>query len=162
MCPDVCFAYFEVGKALQSWQQSIKALLKTKKESIHPGPLGQLKLLKEALLKYIFKQCKQGIKVSTLSIIVVASNLSTEFGKNDFIARCSAVKRFVHAHSVYQMGTHLCQCKPEEVEAEASNYMCLICPLLFGPHRDRRFILNMDQTLVYFFDEHEKDIGVGW
>jgi hypothetical protein len=48
------------------------------------------------------------------------------------------------------MGTHLCQCKPEEVEAEASNYMHLICPLLFGPHRDRHFILNMDQTPVYF------------
>ncbi len=28
----------------------IKALLKTKKKSIHPGPLGQLKLLEEALL----------------------------------------------------------------------------------------------------------------
>jgi hypothetical protein len=34
----------------------IKALLKTKKKSIHPGPLGQLKLLEEALLKYIFKK----------------------------------------------------------------------------------------------------------
>jgi hypothetical protein len=48
------------------------------------------------------------------------------------------------------MGTHLCQCKPEEVEAEASNYMHLICTLLFGPHHDQRFILNMDQTPVYF------------
>jgi hypothetical protein len=42
----------------------IKALLKKKKKSIHPGPLGQLKPLEEALLKY-FKQCKQGIKIST-------------------------------------------------------------------------------------------------
>jgi hypothetical protein len=129
----------------------IKALLKTKKKSIHPGPLGQLKLLKEALLKYIFKQCKQGIEVSTLSIVVVASNISTKFGKKDFIARCSTIKCFVHAHSfVYQMGRHLCQHKPEEVETEASNYMHLICTLLLGPHRDRRFILNMDQTPLYF------------
>jgi hypothetical protein len=50
----------------------IEALLKTKKKSIYPGPLGQLKPLKEALLKYIFEQRKKGIKVSTLSIIVVA------------------------------------------------------------------------------------------
>ncbi len=48
------------------------------------------------------------------------------------------------------MGTHLCQRKPEEVEAEASNYMRLIRTLLFGPHRNQRFILNMDQTPVYF------------
>jgi hypothetical protein len=47
------------------------------------------------------------------------------------------------------MGTHLCQRKPEEVEAEASNYMRLICTLLFGPHHDRHFILNMNQTPVY-------------
>jgi hypothetical protein len=129
----------------------IEALLKTKKKSIHPGPLGQLKPLKESLLKYIFKKHEQGIKVSTLSIIVVASNLSIEFEKKDFIARCSAVKHFVHVHLlVYQMGMHLCQRRPDKVEVEASNYMCLIRTLLFGPHCNRHFILYMDQTPVYF------------
>jgi hypothetical protein len=139
----------------------IEALLKTKKKSIHPGPLGQLKPLKEALLKYIFKKCKQGIKISTLAIIVVASNLSTKFGKKNFIARCSTVKRFVKAHLlVYQMGTHLCQCKPEEVEAEASNYMRLIRTLLFGPHCNQGFILNMDQTPVYFLMSMKRTLEV--
>ncbi len=129
----------------------IEALLKTKKKSVHPGPLGQLKLLEAALLWYIFKQCKQGIKISILSIVVVALNFSTKFGKKDFVARCSAIKHFVRAHSlVYRMGMHVCQRKPEEVEAEASDFICLICPLLFGPHCNRRFILNMDQTPVYF------------
>ncbi len=129
----------------------IKALLKTKKKSIHPGQLSQLKPLEEALLKYIFKQCKQGIEVSTLSMVVVVSNLSTKFGKKDFVTRCSAVKPFVRAHSmVYQMGMHLCQRKLEEVEAEASNYTYLICPLLFGPHHNWHFMLNMDQMPVYF------------
>jgi hypothetical protein len=40
--------------------------------------------------------------------------------------------------------------KLEENEVEASNYMRLIHPLLFGPHCDRRFILNMNQMPVYF------------
>jgi hypothetical protein len=124
----------------------IEALLKTMKKSIHPGPLSQLKPLKEALLKYIFEQHEQGIEVSTLSIVVVASNLSTKFGEKYFVARCSVIKCFVRAHLlVYPMGTHLCQCKMEEVEAEASDYMHLICTLLFSPHCDQRFILNMDQ-----------------
>jgi hypothetical protein len=137
----------------------IKALLKTTKKSIHPSPLGQLKPLEEALLRYIFKQRKQGIKISILSIVVVASNLSTNFGEKDFVARCSAVKQFVRAHSVvYQMGMHICQHKSEEVEAEASNFMCLIHPLLFGPHRDRRFILNMDQMLVNFLMSTKKTL----
>ncbi len=69
----------------------IKALLKTKKKSIHPGPLGQLKPLKEALLNYIFEKREQGIKISTLAIVVVASNLSTKFGKKNFVPRCSAL-----------------------------------------------------------------------
>ncbi len=43
----------------------IKALLKTKKKLIYPGPLGQLKPLKEALLKYIFEKRKQGIEINT-------------------------------------------------------------------------------------------------
>jgi hypothetical protein len=76
----------------------IKAMLKNKKKSVHLGPLGQLKPLEEALLRYIFEQHKQGIKISTLSIIVVALNLSNEFGKKDFVARCSTAKRFLHAH----------------------------------------------------------------
>ena len=78
----------------------IKALLKTKKKSIHPSPLGQLNQLKEALLKYIFEKRKQGIKISTLAIVAVVSNLSTEFGKKNCVVRCSAVKRFVKAHSL--------------------------------------------------------------
>ncbi len=78
----------------------IEALMKTKKKTIHPGPLGQLKPLKEALLKYIFKKHEQGIEISTLAIVVMASNLATKFGKKSFVVRCSAVKRFVKAHSL--------------------------------------------------------------
>ncbi len=59
--------------------------------------------------------------------------------------------RFVCAHSfVYRMGTHLSQRKPDEVEVEAKDYMCLIHPFLTSHHCDLRFIINMDQTPVYF------------
>ncbi len=90
---------------------------------------------------------------------MVASNLSTKFGKKDFAVRCSTIKHFVRAHSlVYRMGTHVCQRKPEEVEVEASNYMHLIRPLLFGPHCNWNFILNMDLTLVYFLMSMKKTL----
>jgi hypothetical protein len=62
-----------------------------------------LKPLEEVLLKYIFEQRKQGIEVTTLCIVLLASNLFTAFGKKDFFARCSAIKRFVRAYLlVYQ------------------------------------------------------------
>jgi hypothetical protein len=61
------------------------------------------------------------------------------------------VKQFLRVHSlVYRMGTHETQRRPEDVAAEASEYMNLIRLLLVGAHRDIRFILNMDQTPCYF------------
>ncbi len=163
VCPSLAYygeSYFAQQKERFSLSNDpIEVLLKTKKKSIHPGPLGQLKPLEEVLLKYIFEKCKQGIKISTLAIVVVASNLSTKFGKKNFVTRCSAVKRFVKAHLlVYR--THLCQRKPEDVEVDARSYMHLICTLLFGPHRDQRFILNMDQTLVYFLMSTKRTLEV--
>ena len=87
----------------------------------------------------------------TLDLIIKASSLSPEFNAKHFVARHSAIKRFLCAHSlVYRLGTHETQRKPDEVAQEASEYMNLMCPFLEGPHRDRRFILNMDQTPVYF------------
>jgi hypothetical protein len=82
-------------------------MLKGKKKSMHPGPLGQLKLLENALLRYIFEQHEQGIYVNTLSLVVKALSLLPEFNAKDFVVRSSAVVQFVRAHSlVYRMGTH--------------------------------------------------------
>jgi hypothetical protein len=111
----------------------------------------QLKAIKEPLLCHIFELREQGVMVSTFQMVVRASQLSPTFGGKHFVVRCSAVKHFVHTHSfVYRMGTHPLQRKPEEVEAEAQDYMYLIHPFLIGPHHDLRFIINMDQTPVYF------------
>ncbi len=40
------------------------------------------------------------------------------------------------------------------------DYMNLIRPLLLGPHCDRRFILNMDQTPVYICMTWKKTLEV--
>jgi hypothetical protein len=121
------------------------------KKAAHAGQLGQLKAIKEPLLRHIFELREQGVTVSKFQMVVRASQLCPMFGAKHFVAWCSAVKQFVCAHSfVYRMGTHLLQHKPDEVEAEAKDYMCLIRPFIIGPHRDWRFIINMDQMLVYF------------
>ncbi len=129
------------------------ALIRTSKnkKAAHADLLGQLKAIKEPLLRHIFELCEQGVRVSTFTMVVKASQLCTTFSAKHFTAGCSAVKHFVCAHSfVYRMGTHLSQCKPDEVEAEAKDYMRLIRLFLIGPHRDLHFIINMDQTPVYF------------
>jgi hypothetical protein len=129
----------------------IIAMIKSKKKASHAGPLGQLKSIDPDLLRTIFEHREQGMKVDYFLIVVKALALSSAFNAKSFTARCSAVKRFLHAHSfVYRMGTHDSQCKPEEVQEEATDYMCLIRPFLIRNHSDPRYILNMDQTHVYF------------
>ena len=150
------------------WQQQratndnpILAMLKGKNKANYAGPLGQLKPLKNSLLRYVFEQCEQGINLSILALIVKALSLSPIFNEKHFVAKVSAVKRFVRAHSlIYCMGTHVSQRKPDEVAAESSDYMDLMCQIVEGPHRDWHFIINMDQTPVYFTMNAKRMLGV--
>ena len=69
--------------------------------------------------------------------------------------------RFVRPHSINkQMGMHETQRKPDEVATEATEYMHLVRQLLVGPHRDKRFVLNMDQTPVYFSMSRKRTLEV--
>ena len=71
------------------------------------GALGQLKLLEDALLHYIFKLHKQGVTVNRFIIMLRASFLLPKFHAKSFTAHCSTVKHFLIAHLfAYQMGTH--------------------------------------------------------
>jgi len=149
------------------WQQQqdkdgdpILAMLKRKWNANYPGPIGQLKHLEQALLRHVFEKREQGLNVHTFDLVIKASSLSPEFNVKHFVARCSAVKRFLHAHPlVYRMGTHETQRKPEDVAQEASEYINLMRPFLEGPHSDRRFILNMDQTPVFFSMTAKRTLG---
>jgi hypothetical protein len=150
------------------WQQQraandnpILAMLKGKKKANYAGPLGQLKPLENSLLRYVFGQHEQGINLSILALIVKALSLSPIFNEKHFVANVSAVKRFVRAHSlIYCMGMHVSQHKPDEVAAESSDYMHLMCRIVEGPHHDWRFIINMDQTPVYFTMNAKRMLGV--
>jgi hypothetical protein len=58
------------------------------------------------------------------------------------------------------MGTHETQRKSEDVATEASDYMNIMRLFLEGPHRNWRFILNIDQMLVFFCITRKKTIEV--
>jgi hypothetical protein len=67
----------------------------------------------------------------------------------------------MHANSlVHCIGMHELQRKPNNVMTEALDYLNLMCPLLEGPHRDRHFILNMDQMPVFFCMTQKKTLEV--
>ena len=63
---------------------------------------------------------------------------------------CVLVTGKPKAHSlVYRMGMHESQRAPDKVAEEATEYITAARKLVTGGHRDRRFIMNMDQTPVY-------------
>jgi len=151
------YASYRLGVShslLSKWSRRpaiLRSIATLKKKSVCVGPLGQLKGIEEPLLRFIFEMREQGMSVSILMVIVKASSISAEFNSKTFVAKYSAVRRFILGHSfVYRMGTHVAQRDPEEVRGEATDYMNLVRPLMKGEHRDLRFILNMDQTPVYF------------
>ena len=46
--------------------------------------------------------------------------------------------------------THESQKIPDKTIAEAKAFVTIQVPYLIGPHRDKKWIANMDQTPVYF------------
>ncbi len=134
----------------------ILAFLKSKWMANHPGPIGQLKHLEHALLRHVFEQHEQGINVHMLDLVIKASSLSPEFNVKHFVARCSAVKRFLCANSlIYCMGMHESQRKPKDVMLEASEYINLMHPFLEGPNCDQRFIHGSNTGLLQHDSEED-------
>ena len=126
-------------------------ILRLKKKAALTGPSSQLKAIEDGLLRYIFEKLEQGIKIKVLAVVLRASFMSPEFRKKSFTVCCSCVKHFMHAHSFsYRMGMHTSQRPPAKVESEAFDFMRFVCVIVSGGNCDQRFIMNMDQTPVYF------------
>lgn len=139
-----------ISKWMKEHEHLVNAAKKPKKSS-HPGPASQLSEIEDLLLRFIFEHREQGMAVTILMVVFKASALSDQFSAKTFEARYSVIRRFVAKHSlVYRMGTHESQRHPEEVQEEASDYMMVMREKVVGPHRDPDFIINMDQTPVYF------------
>jgi len=146
-------------KSLRQWQREYTSLLEYKKQSVgsmHNGPISQLKVIEDELLQFIFERREQGFGVTRGAVVMKASKLLPEFAVKSLEARSSAVRRWLKSHDlVNRIGTHVSQKAPSLAADEAADFVNIIRPFLNGPSRDPRFILNMDQTPV-FYSMHEK------
>jgi hypothetical protein len=62
-------------------------------------------------------------------------------------ARIKVVRRFLRSHRyVIRTRTHECQRNPEEMRNAAREFVTAFRPRLVTPDRDKRFVINMDQT----------------
>ena len=130
-------------------------------KSLGDGVTSFLSPYTDKLLSFIFKMRETGMAVSDNSIVLKASQLSREFREKTNTARHSAMCRFINVHGfVHQMGTHLSQCQPSEMEEIATDFVCVTCEKLQMSCRGEAYIINMDQTPVPFAYDPKRTIEV--
>ena len=63
----------------------------------------------------------------------------------------SVERRLLRSHSiVIRSKTHQAQRHPKEMVDEVKHFVSHVTPLLASPNHDQRYIINMDQTPVFF------------
>ena len=58
---------------------------------------------------------------------------------------------------MHQMGTHLSQCQPSEMEENTTDFVCVTREKFQMSFRDEAYVINMDQTPVPF-SYHPKNL----
>ena len=101
-----------------------------------------------------------GRAVSPNAVVIKACEWVPELVSKTPRARYGIIMRFLKKHKLtLRTVTHVAQADPKttlkESEnwirfIESENWIRFIVPRLIGTYRDKRFILNMDQTPVYF------------
>jgi hypothetical protein len=155
------------AKTLRDWTSQLpelreRAKEESKKKSFENGPAGQLDSIKDVLLMWMFGRRQQGVVVDVIHVVFKATSLlRTSFGLKSFEARFKAATRFVMRHDyVYRAKTNESTRAPEDVYAEATEFISLYRPSLVGGHRHKRWILNMDQTPLYFSYHQSKTLAL--
>ena len=84
-------------------------------------------------------------------VVVKGSQLLQELRQKKYHTRYMIIWRFLKSKNmVIHSSTHEAQRAPQEMEDEAREFVERVRPLLSCQNRDKRFILNMDQTPVFF------------
>ena len=122
------------------------------RKAVIDGPASQLGSIEDELLQFIFAKREQGVNVRHTLVACRASGILREtFGKKSFNAKLKSVARFMKKHNyVYRRVTNEAQKSLKEVSDEAKAFLEEARLLLVGPHRDMRWIFNMDQTPLHF------------
>ena len=92
-----------------------------------------------------------GRAVSPNAVVIKACEWVPELVSKTPRARYGIIMRFLKKHKLtLRTVTHVAQADPKTTLKESENWIRFIVPRLIGTYRDKRFILNMDQTPVYF------------
>ena len=140
---------------IRQWMKQLPLLQassdsKKSKFSIHQGrPTTFPKA--DDLIDKIKELRETGMPVSTNMAVLMASQMDAGFRRKSSAAKYSLVRRILRAHGiVIRAKTHEAQTHPREKMEEAKQFVQSVLPLVRQSCRDKNFIVNMDQTPVFF------------
>ena len=120
-------------------------------KTIHRGRNSHLLPLEESLLQYVFETREQGHNVSVRMVMNEACKLDATFRRKASHTRDMAIRRFLFSHNLcLRVRTHESQKSMQEMSAVALDWLKQSRNLCLGPRRHQAFIINMDQTPIFF------------
>ena len=141
-------------KSIQTWDGDYERMIACSNKAclaMKGGPPSQLASIENDIIRFIFERHEQGIAVSSCTVIMYVSKLLPAFGVKSSDAKYSAMCGFLEAHDyVHHLGMHKSQTSPLAAAADAYDFVSVMHPFLYRPTCDPRFVLNMDQTPVFF------------
>ena len=140
-------------KVLRDWkkQELQLAVMPKKKKTLHRGRESTIKHLEEELLAWFNTQRALGGVLSYRILQARTCRLHCEFREIDHEQQYGRIRCLCHANGiVIRRTTTTSKKKPEEVEQEARQWLDNVRPMITAPGVNRRYVLNMDQTPVFF------------
>jgi hypothetical protein len=119
--------------------------------SNHVGRPSILAPIEDELKRWFTEKRDQGIMISTRLVTVQACRLNAQFRRKTARAKDQAVRRFLASNRIVMRAvTHTCQRAPQHVRNEAFAFIHDIREKVVGENRSLKYIINMDQTPVFF------------
>jgi CENP-B N-terminal DNA-binding domain len=104
----------------------------------------------DQLVTWVLELRKEGMPVSLGMAILKASIMDNDFRRKIPMTRYSIMRRLLRSHGItIRAKTHESQRDPKEVVEEAKAFVKNVQPSVNQTNRDKRFIMNMDQTPVF-------------
>ena len=124
---------------------------KSSNKTLNKGNPTSLHHIKDAIMEWINGKCEKGMALSTQMVILQVSRMDPTFRDKKIRSRYSIIRRFLKMNKVFICcKTHEAQKHPRETQDLAEKFIVTTHPFLSQSNRDKRFILNMDQTPIFF------------
>lgn len=138
---------------IRAWMKKLLELKQGRGSNVtvHRGRPSSFKQHSKELVTWVLDLRKEGMPVSMGMAILRASQMDSNFRRKKAMSKYSCIRRVLRSHGIrIRCKTHESQDLPSKKEDEAKAFIKDTIPSVNMPGRDKRFIINMDQTPVFF------------